>query len=95
MFKFLKRDSLVFGIIISLVTTIIVFIIFKFISLLTKNFNPLNIQMIQNSTVQLIAIFSNMFTLRYYLVKLKADKTGRGILLVTFVLAFIFVYINF
>ena len=39
------------------------------------------------STVLLVAIFTNLFTMRYYLVKLKFDRTGRGILLVTCVLA--------
>lgn len=95
MSKFFKRDSIVFGVILGLIAPIIIFGLFKLIALLTKTFNQFSLQMIQDSTVQLVAIFSNMFALRYYLVKLKADKTGRGILLITFVLAFVFIYINF
>ncbi len=95
MSNFFKRNSIGFGVILGLLTPVVFFGLFKLIALLTKNFNQFNLQMIQDSTVQLVAIFSNMFALRYYLVKLKADKTGRGILLITFVLAFVFIYINF
>ena len=91
MSNFFKRNSIGFGVILGLLTPVVCFGLFKLIALLTK----INLQMIQDSTVQLVAIFSNMFALRYYLVKLKADKTGRGILLITFVLAFVFIYINF
>ncbi len=41
-------------------------------------------------TLLLISIFSNLFSLRYYLVKLKYDRTGRGILLVTFIFAILY-----
>lgn len=43
--------------------------------------------LIPMSTVLLVSIFTNLFTMRHYLVKLKFDRTGRGILLVTFILA--------
>ncbi len=33
----------------------------------------------------LIAVAANLFALRYYMVNRKYDKTGRGILIVTFV----------
>ena len=88
MSNFFKRNSIGFGVILGLLTPVVCFGLFKLIALL-------NLQMIQDSTVQLVAIFSNMFALRYYLVKLKADKTSRDILLITFVRAFVFIYINF
>lgn len=40
----------------------------------------------------LVAVFSNLFPFRYYMVSKKYDKTGRGILLVTFALAIVFFY---
>ena len=43
----------------------------------------------------LISIIPNVLLLRYYLLKLKYDLTGRGILAITFVLAIIFVIIEF
>jgi len=38
----------------------------------------------------LVSLFGNLFPIRYYFVNLKFDKTGRGVLLVTFVLVLIF-----
>jgi RsiW-degrading membrane proteinase PrsW (M82 family) len=43
----------------------------------------------------LISIIPNVFLLRYYLLKLKYDLTGRGILAITFVIGIIFVIIEF
>ncbi|TVR39809.1 MAG: hypothetical protein EA394_09115 [Bacteroidia bacterium] len=38
----------------------------------------------------LVAIFSNLFSIRYYMVTKKFDRTGRGILLITFGMAILF-----
>ncbi len=38
----------------------------------------------------LVAIFSNLFPFRYYMVNKKFDKTGRSILLITFGMAMLF-----
>ena len=43
----------------------------------------------------LISILPNVLLLRYYLLKLKYDLSGRGILAVTFVIGIIFVIIEF
>jgi len=43
----------------------------------------------------LISIIPNVFILRYYLLKLKYDLTGRGILAITFVIGIIFIIIEF
>lgn len=40
----------------------------------------------------LVAIFTNLFPFRYYMVNKKFDRTGRGILLITFAYAILFFY---
>ncbi|GAB4317436.1 MAG: hypothetical protein Kow00127_09180 [Bacteroidales bacterium] len=45
---------------------------------------------INRDNLILISIFSNLIPIRYYFVMVKMDKTGRGLLLVTFVLALTF-----
>lgn len=40
--------------------------------------------LISSSTMQLIAIVMNVLALRYYLSSLKYEKTGKGILVITF-----------
>jgi uncharacterized membrane-anchored protein len=49
----------------------------------------------QIAKLLVMGIVPNGLMLRYYLVNLKADKTGRGIIFVTFILAIIFVIFNF
>jgi len=83
--KFFYKDSLLLGIALGLALPLISFGILYAVSTI---FAPADKDyLIGISTVSLISVFTNLFTLRYYLVKLKFDKTGRGILLLTFVLA--------
>jgi hypothetical protein len=49
---------------------------------------------IQISTIELVSIAGNLLPFRYYMVKLKYDKTGRGMLVITMVYAVIFVILN-
>ena len=81
--KLLKQNNMVFGIVLAIVFPLILFGVLY----LTNNFigkYHSNVNFVQSTTLQLMAIIANVIFLRYYLVKLKFDKTGRGILLVTF-----------
>ena len=82
----LKKDSWGLGIVIGFVAPSLLFGLLTLINLLTKSTTGHDL-LIKSSTVQLISIFVNLFSLRYYLLKLQFDKTGRGILLITFVFA--------
>ena len=86
--KMLKKDSLLLGIIVGTVLPAILFAILYFLS---RTFAPADKDyLVKLPTVVLISIFPNLFTLRYYLITLKSDKTGRGILLVTFIFAILY-----
>ena len=90
MFKFFKKDSFVFGIAIGIILPFAIFGILHFIVDLFHVNGSKGVRVLQDSTLQLIAIFINMFVLRYYLLKLKYDKTGRGVLFSTFICAIIY-----
>jgi hypothetical protein len=91
----LNKDRWVLGIVIGLVLPAALFgILYLLNRYLSIEYNNGRMYL-RISTLMLIAIFTNMFTLRYYLVKKKFDKTGRGILMVTFVFAFVFFYFFF
>tara|TARA_B100001250_G_C19516518_1_gene664042 strand:- start:449 stop:721 length:273 start_codon:yes stop_codon:yes gene_type:complete len=47
-----------------------------------------------NQSMQLFALILNAPILRYYLINLKYESTGKGILFVTFIYGLIWVYIN-
>ena len=90
--KRLRSDSMIIGAILGLIVPIISFAILYGIGLIidtaTGKTNVLSIE-----TLALVSVFVNLATLRFYLLKLKYDLTGRGILIVTFVLAIVyFVY---
>lgn len=89
-----KRDSFIFGSIIGLVLPLLAFGVFYIIKHIF--FSEMGSDIIlTKGKIALISVFINLFPMRYYLVKLKYDKTGRGILLSIFVLGilyFIFVH---
>lgn len=89
----LKKDSWLLGIVLGVFVPLIIFgILFLIVEKWGVLDEGLNVRILDFSTMMLIGIFSNMFTFRYYMVNLKMDKTGRGVLLATFVYAGFFIY---
>jgi cytochrome bd-type quinol oxidase subunit 2 len=90
----LRRDSMGLGIIIGILFP---GILFGILLTLSTFFAPEGKDyLIKLPTLILVSVLPNLFTLRYYLIKLKYDRTGRGILLTTFVFAilYFFIYLN-
>lgn len=86
----LRRDSLPMGLLIGTIYPAVLFgILYGIITIVQHQTGNVNIpNMIQK--LILLSVVPNVLILRYYLVKLKYDLTGRGILLVTFVIALLF-----
>ena len=80
----LKQDSFILGLILGIITPFIMFGIIWGIDYFLRLILNMPI-LISISTMQLVAIVSNVFIMRLYMVKFKFDKTGRGILLLTFI----------
>lgn len=86
----LRRDSMPMGLFIGFICPAICFgLLYAIITLVQHQTGALNMdRMIQK--LILLSVIPNVLLLRYYLVKLKYDLTGRGILLVTFAIAMLF-----
>ena len=91
MFKLLKKDSFLLGAILGIVMPMIVFGILYLLMTASPTAPPHK----QIAKMLVLGIVPNGLVLRYYLVSLKADKTGRGIIFVTFLLAIAFIFFNF
>lgn len=83
------------GIVIAIVVTVAGYFALQF---LNDYISPMfgKPPVFSQSTIEVIAIFLNVFPFRYYMLKAGKDYTGRGILLVTFItgLYYFFHYIN-
>ncbi len=82
----LRSDSTWIGIILGILFPLVTYGIFYLIGLGVDSASG-KTGVLKPETIGLISIFSNLFILRYYLIKLKYDRTGRGILLITFISA--------
>lgn len=91
----LRRDSMPMGLFIGLICPAVCFgILYGIIALVQQKTGALQMdRMIQK--LILLSVIPNVLLLRYYLVKLKYDLTGRGILLVTFAIAMLFAVLEF
>ena len=88
----LKKDNIAFGVLIGLVLPILIYCLLWFISMLVKA-EGVWARPFQPENMMLLSVMLNLIPMRIYLVKYKFDKTGRGVLLITFLLvAAYFIY---
>lgn len=95
----LRRDSVWLGVIMGFLVPVVLFgllwgilaIIFHFMGRPVSNV----FEVVEPQKLILLSVIPNLFLLRYYLLKLKYDLTGRGILAVTFVIGLVFAILEF
>ena len=88
----LKQDNFVLGLILGAVTPVIPFCIIYFT---LQWLFPAYLQVRGESTIELLVIILNVVIMRQYMVKYKFEKTGRGLLMVTFVYILIYAFLEF
>lgn len=85
----IKKDHYIFGLAVGIIVPIL---LFGFILLMNYFLILIDVAKfyLDLQTQILISLFGNLLPIRYYFVNLKMDKTGRGVLLITFVLILAF-----
>ena len=87
--KLFKRDQFFAGIIFGVLLPVVFYMVLYLIDLLVLEM--FNTHMLRKQEyLFLLSIAINLFAIKYYFVNLNYDKTGRGILLVTFALALLY-----
>ncbi len=95
--KILDRNSIWFGMLVGMISPAILFFIFReMVYYITLWTNPVLLQAyhqtyISDSSVFLISIVFNVIFFRPYLKKPEYEMTGRGIMVITMILTFVFV----
>lgn len=97
----LRSDSFSLGVILGLAVPVVLFAILIGVLLVLVHTNP--DMLIRNPKLYktlipkfiLIAMLPSIFMMRHYLLNLKYDKTGRGILVATLILGVAFVITQF
>ncbi|MBP5710950.1 MAG: hypothetical protein J6W84_08275 [Bacteroidales bacterium] len=95
----LRRDSVWLGVIMGVAVPALIFYVLWGILAAIFYFmgKPVDsvLTVVEPQKLILLSVIPNLFLLRYYLLKLKYDLTGRGILAVTFVIGIIFAILEF
>ena len=94
----LRRDSWMMGIMLGISVPALTFgvlygLVYLVLTAFGKPLDILNLDLIKKFI--LLSIVPSVFVIRYYLLKLKFDLTGRGILLVTFLIGIVFAVLEF
>jgi hypothetical protein len=83
--KIFKQDSLLLGLITGIIAPWVLFAVlyylFEWIGMLFLHIP----YFLRTSTIELLSIVVNVFAMRYYMVKLRFEKTGKGFLIITFI----------
>ncbi|NOX45386.1 MAG: hypothetical protein GXO89_00230 [Chlorobi bacterium] len=82
--KVLKKDHFLFGFIIGILFPTLLYGIIWIINLIVIEINGTG-SGLDNESHVLLSFVGNLLILRYYFINLKYDKTGRGIIVVTFI----------
>ena len=84
-----KRDSFWMGISIGIISPVVFYGFLILVNFLLASIFGEHLA-IRKNTMLLLSVFINLLPIRLYFVSWKLDKTGRGILLVTFALMILF-----
>jgi hypothetical protein len=85
----LKKDSFILGLILGITIPLFLFGLILMINFIIIQIGVTPIYLDRKIHV-LISLTGNLLPVRYYFVTLKYDKTGRGVLLITFLLMMLF-----
>ena len=83
--KLLNRDNFFLGILLGMILPVIFYLLLYLMDMSVLAL--FDVHMLQKQEyLMLLSITINLFSIKYYFVNLKYDKTGRGVLLITFVM---------
>lgn len=89
----IKKDHYILGLVIGILVPVILFVLIYAMNYLLFIMGVAKYYLDLESHV-LLSLAGNLLPIRYYFVNLKFDKTGRGVLLVTFATILIFFVFN-
>lgn len=94
----LRHDSWMMGISLGICVPVLTFgilygLVYLVLTAFGKPLDILNLDLVKKFV--LLSIVPSVFVMRYYLLKLKYDLTGRGILLVTFLIGIGYAVLEF
>jgi len=84
-----KKDSFFLGIIVGLILPCLMFFLFYGTGILFDEISNRTKYFTLSSQI-IISIAVNVLPIRYYFVSLKFDKSGRGVLLITFIMVIVY-----
>jgi hypothetical protein len=87
--QFLKKDNFILGAALGLLIPGVIFGLILLINYILVQTGMVHVYLDRKIHV-LISLTGNLLPIRYYFVSLKYDKTGRGVLLITFILFMLF-----
>ncbi len=93
--EFIKKDTLGLGITLGMLVPPALFVIIYQVNEILQKQSPTGRNYLDTETIMLVSVVLNLFVLRQFLVKKDREKSGRGVLLATFLYALVFAFFFF
>ena len=87
----LNKNKLWLGVVLGAIIPVLSYILFYALAMLTTDDSGQ--MLVEKSTIQVVSIVANVFLFRYYMINKKHDETGKGMLLSTFIYAFVYMFL--
>ncbi len=86
--RFFDKDQLVFGAVLGIAIPALAFALIIGLSIFLMDFLKVRIP-VSTDVLGFIAVAANLLPFRWYMVNKRYEQTGKGVLLITFIFAFI------
>jgi hypothetical protein len=84
----IRKNSWAFGAFLAVVSPFLALFVLHYLFMFVTSLA--NLRPFQIDRFYLLSLSANLLLMRYYLVSIKMDKTGKSILIVTFLMVFLF-----
>jgi len=88
-----KRNSMGFGAMLASIIPAALFLLIEYV--FTVERNGIEVPRFDEATILVLAIAANILPFTYYMKHPEYERTGRGILLITFIYAAIYIFVKF
>lgn len=88
-----KKDNMAFGATIGAIIPMVIYLLIT--EVFTKEINGEQVSRFDEGTVLVLSIVANLIPFSYFMKRPQYEKTGKGVLLVTFLFAAVYIFVKF
>lgn len=90
MLSLLKKNSLILGMALAIIAPVSLYFLLSLLIVTLSDIYTNGVSLIRDHNIMLISIFMNLLIFKTYIHKPPYDKTGKGVMIITFIMTAIY-----